>query len=44
MNRNKTVYERPEAEVLIVWMESAMLTVSNPDLTEDNSDEGFFDD
>ena len=41
---NKPAYERPEAEVLIVRMESAMLTVSNPDLTEDNSDEDFFDD
>ena len=42
---NKTiVYERPETEVLIVRMESAMLTVSNPDVTEDNSDKDFFDD
>ena len=44
MNRNKTVYECPEAEVLIVRMESAMLTISNPDLKEDNSDEDFFGD
>ena len=44
MNIIKTAYERPEAELLIVRMESAMLTVSNPELTEDNSDEGFFDD
>ena len=41
---NKPVYERPEAEVLIVRIGSEMLTVSNPDLTEDNSDNDFFDD
>lgn len=42
MTMNKPAYERPEADVLIVRMESAMLYVSNRDLTEDNSDEDFF--
>ncbi len=44
MNISKTAYERPEAEVLIVRMESAMLTISNPDLKEDDSDDDFFGD
>lgn len=44
MNIDKPAYERPETEVLIVRMESAMLTISNPDLKEDDSDEDFFDD
>ncbi len=41
---DRTPYERPEATVRDIRMESAMLVVSNQDFSEDHSDDGFFDD